>query len=389
MPTLEDVCYAVSTELGRPELVVDYAGEDYTPTPTLLRMVKTAHRYLDRFVEQPNEKREVAIAVSQGQYMARLPETLQFIDNVDLETDTKRIPLEHREYTYMRSYYNQPFATVDQAEPIEWSRLTPSDDRERNVLVNGGFDSTVLPWTQTHATLAWDAGTAKLTTTNAIINNASMKYTFASSMDLTDYLLSFDVTDSDPNSSTEQLILQVLLHGDGRDIYRAYGPYSSLTDAYNLNLFDDLPNFTDVVDGTHTLAEAQATLAAVDYIQISVFGVTGAYANFDNFLLVDSKAKIGNLIFMPPADRDYTMYVMGNYYGPALNKNSDVSWWSYYQPDLLITATKRQIAADLNRNMTEVGEYDAQLIPALYEIEKQKGAEDQAGPPDTLRMGWN
>ena len=77
MPTLEDICYAVSTELGRPELVEDYAGADYTPTPTLLRMVKTAHRYLDRFVEQPNEKREVAILVSQGQYMARLPETLQ------------------------------------------------------------------------------------------------------------------------------------------------------------------------------------------------------------------------------------------------------------------------------------------------------------------------
>ena len=267
--------------------------------------------------------------------------------------------------------------------------LFRSDDRERNVLVNGGFDSTVLPWTQTHATLAWDAGTAKLTTTDSLIDNAGMRYTFASAMDLTDYLLSFEITDSDPANSAEQIILQVTLHGDGRDIYKSYGPYNSLTDSYNFNLYDDIANFTNVADGTYTLAQAQATLAAVDYITITLFGYIGSYAKFDNFLLVDSKAKIGNLIFMPPADRDYTMYVMGNYYGPALNKNSDVSWWSYYQPDLLITATKRQIAADLNRNMTEVAEYDAQLAPALYEIEKQKGAEDQAGPPETLRMGWN
>ena len=58
--------------------------------------------------------------------------------------------------------------------------------------------------------------------------------------------------------------------------------------------------------------QAQATLAAVDYITITLFGYIGSYAKFDNFLLVDSKAKIGNLIFKQLTTRDTSKTEHGN-----------------------------------------------------------------------------
>jgi len=391
MATLSDIAYAVATELGRPELVVDYANGDYTPTSTLLRLINAAQRHLDRFVEQPDEKRQVAIALSEGQYIARVPDTLQYIDRVDIEDDTDRTLLEKREYQYMRDEYAQPFNLVQSAKPADWSRLTPSDYVERNLISNGTFDSSVSPWTQTQATLAWDSGAAKLTCTGFLIPSAGMKYSFLASdgstpnpQDITQTTLTFDLTDA---SYTALASVVVWITGDGRTLtytfpVTLYDPIQS----YTVSMLQTVPD--NVANGTYTEAQWAATMAACVSVEIRAIGGVGDWIKIDNVVLMNDLAKIGNLLILPPADKAYTMYVIGNYYVPRLAKNSDSSWWSYNHPDILITSTKRQVAVNLNRNQTEMAEYDAQIMPALYEIEKQTAAEEQSGGHETTQFGW-
>lgn len=101
-----------------------------------------------------------------------------------------------------------------------------------------------------------------------------------------------------------------------------------------------------------------------------------------------ASATARTIIVMPPADATYTVSVIGSKYVTLPSSNSDESWWGYYKPQLLVKAVKRCVAFELNRNMTEVEEYDRDIAMDLLEMSRQVGAEDQGGGPDTIKMGY-
>lgn len=220
MATLIQISENVARELGRPELVTDFNGGDYTPTATFLRIIKSAHALLDDRGERRDETVVFSASLATGANTIDLTFDMHTILHVDIETTTERIgPLTERTYEYMRSAYTEPFSDVTPDQPIEWSRI--------------------------------------------------------------------------PRSSTA------------------------------------------------------------------------------------ASADVNQLLLMPPADTSYTVYVIGQKYTALPSSNTDESWWSYYKPFTLVKAIKRQVAFELNRNMTEVQEYDAELALDLFELERQKAMEEQ------------
>lgn len=228
MATLVQIAFAVADELGRPELVTNFNGADYTPTATLLRMINAAQERLDNLVDHPAEELRADLSVVEGDYLVTLPTFLQHIERLDLESSTTRTTLEKRDESWMRANYAEPFADQAEGIPINWSRYTP---------------------------------------TTAITNARQ-------------------------------------------------------------------------------------------------------------------------LLIMPPADAAYTLCVTGRKYLTAFASNSDTTWWSVAHPNILIKMVKRTIAYELNRNKTEVEDWDSEIREDVYEIERQQGVEDMAGDIKTRYLGW-
>jgi hypothetical protein len=226
--TLVQVAFAVANELGRPELVTNFATADYTPTAMLLRLINAAQDRLDSLIDHPAEELRANVAVVQGDYLVTVPSNFQHIERIDLETTTERLTLEKRTEEWMRLNYAEPFADVEEGEPADWCRYTP---------------------------------------TTAITN-------------------------------ARQLLL------------------------------------------------------------------------------------------LPPADGSYTLCITGRKYLTEFASNSDTTWWSVAKPHVLVKMVKRTIAYEANRNSQEVADWDAEIRDDLFEIERQQGVEDMAGPRASRYMGW-
>lgn len=126
MPTCEELAQTVADELGRPELVTDWNGGDYTPTEMFLRLINRAHRELDRQHKHdaPFELRQVALA--QGAYTVPVPAGLRYVTRIDLTDSSGNIVtpdgLDRRELGWLRQQYGKEFANIDQGTPLYWAR---------------------------------------------------------------------------------------------------------------------------------------------------------------------------------------------------------------------------------------------------------------------------
>lgn len=126
MQTLLDVSEQAARELARPELVVDFNGGDFTPTPTFLRVINAAHRHLDR--RHSHESRSVAarVPLHAGQWHLPAPPGLKHVTRLDLEDSDGRIlppgGLERRTLAFLRDQYGQSFGDVAPGLPLEWAR---------------------------------------------------------------------------------------------------------------------------------------------------------------------------------------------------------------------------------------------------------------------------
>jgi len=370
---LVELAQAVADELGRPELVVNYATADYTPTTRFLRIINAAGRRLDRRVDYNAEYRRWQGNLVAGQYLLDIPKEIQYIDEIDIETATERIKLEMRDENWMRRTYGEPFSTVENAQPLDWSRWTPIGLYGESAIKNGTFGTTVAEWTVNTGTFTWVAGKGRLQSTAA---SASVDYIFPAAQDLLGSTFSFDVvTMSDPTD-----LYYVEFH-TGATSYTIF-PLS--TDGEFV--IDDIIRY--YVDEGGDLDTLRDDFRAITKIRFVVVASNGDYMDLDNVRLVLLQSSQGNVMVMPPADQTYTVNVKARVWGTDFVQNTDKTYWGNRHPDILITAIKRQIAEELSRNRTEVEEYDAVLNEQLFELERDMGMEEQGGDRGSNRMGY-
>lgn len=377
MSTCVEISRDVVEDVRRPELVADYNGGDYTPTRAFLRVINAAHRHLDRRCSHENREYVYRIPIGVGQFAVNTPDELKYITRIDLDdgSDNTIVPFEglsRVEHSFLRDLYAKRFSTVDTGSPVYWCRNEIS--QVVSVLRNPDFATAIAPWTiRLFGTLAFDAGTAELTTAAdpdlLLSDGAQMMYTFDAPLDLRFFTFGFDVT----AISGAGITLRVGVMSD--DVMTNVTLTSSATVAAFTNTLSDI--FSDTI-----LSSAQA-------IEVRIVAAAGASINVDNMNLYERADEQGSLIVMPPADKTYTLVINYGAYALEMASNSDTTRWSRKNPDILVLAIKRQIEIDMNRNSTGVKDYDEALEVALFDVETDNGMEETSGRRVEQRFGWH
>jgi hypothetical protein len=373
MANLVTIAEQVASELGRPELVVNYASGDYTPTAKFRRIINAANKRLERMVDYEAEFRRIEVEIESGDYFVTLPKEIQYIDSIDIQDSTTRYPMNPRSDLWMRENYDEPFSLVETGRPVDWSRWTPDGTRLVDLIVNGDFSTDTDNWTQDTGTLAWSSGKARLTSAGS---GSGMYQTFSPTIDIRGYRLNFNVTTSGSVTS-----YWVSLWNSATNIVLLPMSTSGLID------IDEQMEYL-LEQGIYTQSQVDAVTQTCDRIAVVMLGSNGSYIEVDNISLYTARSSSGNLLVLPPSDDDYTLYVRSRVYADDMVNNNDTTWFSNRHPDLLVTMVKRQIAVELNRNETERNEYDNELAVQLFEIEKATAAEEQAGGILSTRMGY-
>ncbi len=74
------------------------------------------------------------------------------------------------------------------------------------------------------------------------------------------------------------------------------------------------------------------------------------------------------ILFNTKADQDYTVRVTGKFYSPWLNDDSEVTYWTYNHPDLLVLAAQ-QIMEEQLGNMQRVRDLEAAIARGIRRID--------------------
>lgn len=92
------------------------------------------------------------------------------------------------------------------------------------------------------------------------------------------------------------------------------------------------------------------------------------------------------LIVWPPADKQYTLVVEGQYQSNPLVQDDSVSFWSEYYPDMLIKAALMK-AEPFNRNSTGERDYRQSLLADLLQLDHDV-VEEQIAEIDRVDNSW-
>lgn len=364
MNTLLDISEMTARELGRPELVADYNGGNFTPTPTFLRSINAAHQHLDRRYSHQDREVVSPISIAQGDWKHSLPAGVKYIRRIDLvDAAGNIIPnggLDRRTLAFLRDYYGQTFDLVPEAQPVFWARGTISPIPKNLVRYDDlGPFSGIAP---------------------DINGPTGIGVTYG---DAQDYPLEFD---GDVVVFNTQIHLKLVDPGGfvlpqiPPPIHFSVTLISGSMSVSGVPLEIGNPIFPGTYEWVYDTPQ-------------SLIQITGGGVLRDLKILSSSasgpEAFVGvDLITMPPSDKPYTANVYHAQYAEPMAANTDVSWWSDKHPDILVLAIKRQIAIN-NRNRTEVKEYDEDLEPALFDLETDTAMEHQESrKPIEFRFGW-
>jgi len=81
------------------------------------------------------------------------------------------------------------------------------------------------------------------------------------------------------------------------------------------------------------------------------------------------------VIFMPPADSAYTVEVWGHFYSPELTSDTQSSYWSVRNPEMLLMAGMRMLEV-FKRNSEGVKDWEAAVKEQLADVDKDAADED-------------
>jgi hypothetical protein len=389
--TLLGMSQKVAQSLARPDLVVDYAGADFTPKSDFLEMINDAHRHLDRLHVYDHRMSKTKLAIAQGQYQQALPERLRYIEHIDLEDASGNIVpnggLKQRDELWLRDKYDQTFELVTQGEPQYWARAAGV---QVETLRNPDFDTSPIIVDELEGLeyLALMTANPGLWVAQGGVNgdDSAINWLWSNG------LLSID-TYSSPSSTpvVGQYVGNVAAGDVTVTVGLGAGGGTVLVTIYSSD--GATYEFVTLSSAT-TLTHVFEDLGAWNVIQVANMGGTGTVIDSVS-LTIESAApqslpsiRVPWFITMPPADAAYTAVIHHGQYATELVANDDESWWSYNHPDILATGIKRQVAVDKNRNATEVKKYDEKIETDLAALHIDVGEEDFAGPDVRLRFGW-
>lgn len=102
-----------------------------------------------------------------------------------------------------------------------------------------------------------------------------------------------------------------------------------------------------------------------------------------------NKIRLANkkLFIMPPADKNYTLFVEGLFFSAYLDDDEDVNWWSLYEPAVLIQSALYQRETFL-RNTQGMNDWRGAILDHLQGIDFDQ-VEEESADIDQMEDAWN
>ncbi len=108
-------------------------------------------------------------------------------------------------------------------------------------------------------------------------------------------------------------------------------------------------------------------------LQTDSTGGTGGIGGFMD-VLAEGHQSYNGVLFLPPSDGVYTIEVVGNFYSLEMSADTDHTYWTDVQPNLLIQATMREVEI-MHRNREGVADWTAAVQEGVVGIDMDGVAE--------------
>lgn len=365
---------------GHPELVSDARNGDYSPhtdnrRPTTFHFLNSAMRRLDKMFSYSGETQVNVQQIEIGQYQFSVP-NLRHIDRVEVESASGIVSeVCQADYEWLRNTYPKAESLVERGRPIYWARRYSQPP-----VVLSNTDFSVAPLEYADASAAFSATNDNpskwlaVKDSNWTYNAIGKTFSWSKSGSGGDYPFVYQYI-GETFSDGAKFLVDVTI-GDGvLFIFPAYWNGTTLT-------FPDLSEYAMAEEGIAQVEISPSSswntlvfFAAGDgsdiggpVIDASTDGVLNSITVLDS----PQPVQMPNLgipwfTLAPPSDAAYTLRSFGGYYSQYFSENSDETWWSINEPDILTTMARGFIEQDLKGNQTRARMF---FQEAAYEVSK-------------------
>lgn len=105
-------------------------------------------------------------------------------------------------------------------------------------------------------------------------------------------------------------------------------------------------------------------------------GLSGGIGGFMG-VLSDGYQTYNGIVLRPPANDNYSIEIVGNFYTMELSNDTDSSFWSDQHPDILLMATQRHLEI-MQRNRQGVADWDTAIADEITGIDMDAAKEESA-----------
>jgi len=324
-------------QTGYTGLVTDAIAGDYSDKSGLLSnatyYINAGVRWLSRRWPGNGSELRFSSNLLSGEHTVSVP-YVQFVRRLDLSDGTTVTHPRMISYDEMRAKYDKPFSAVTSGAPVYWS-WNPRPDRTLSTpIVNGSFASGLSGWAT-----APDSGGSSSATGGVL----SLVDSGSPSPGIYQRLNSVY-----PQETQVTIDIATLPDGYVRVVFAMWNDSTQEYEAVHVE--------TITTTGTHTFdgdsdgdwdtiailyTSTGTSTATINSIEMVVSAETESIASYQR-----------QMIFMPPANDDFTVEIWGDFSAPALSNNNDDNWWTVEHPDLVVNAARAIYERQGHRNVS-------------------------------------
>jgi len=314
-------------ETGKYHLVTDYENADYGDEGADF-YINAGQRRIDDLFAFKKDACWFYNVLAIGKTLVTLP-SARYVEEVwieDRDSPRTRRKLTHKDEAWMReNYATLPDSANTSGDPLYWAPVTV------------GLPPNQYATHTARITAATQANPCVITCVAHGFSNADTVY-------------------------INNVVGMTELNGN------SYTVANKTADTFELSATDSSA-YTEYVSGGN--AATSADLAKVEDYDALIFG--------NHYLTTGVK-------IMPPPDTEITVETLAKVFSTELVNDTDVSFWSWNYPDVLLLAAKIEIEANIHVNYERVNAMNSVLLDKLKQIYYNLISEQRAGEPKEYRM---
>lgn len=331
---LDELRQAFVEQTGYTGLVTDASAGDYSDLSGLLcnatYFLNGGVRWLDRRWPGNGNERRYSATLVEDAYTLDVP-YIQHIRRLDISDGTDITHPRMVTYDRMREMYPEPYADATSALPKYWTWNPRPHSVLIGQLVNGSFSLGLQGWTTYTGTPSVSGGVLSLSG-NGVAANDVLYQRLSGTVD-------GDLPITVVVDSVEA----------GAVLYVTTGLWVSTP-----------ADISVISTNSYTTTGTKTITPGTDWDVIAVFiADDGDHTVTVSSITVDAsnaEAEVASyskqILFMPPADQDYSIEIWGGFQNVPLSADGSYNWWTVEHPDLVIEAARAIYERQAHRNVS-------------------------------------